>query len=170
MLVWRARAEARGCAWSLPFPELPPVESDGENLDAGEGISGSRSRECRVFGEASGKCVPRGDEPVAEVFDFGGKRELAEMGGRGETPRDLSVLAVKGVRSVGAGELRREEAADEMEESLSRTLRFRSARLLTRSIPPPELVVERAPALVERPKIKLPPDDVDAVGPDNLAV
>jgi hypothetical protein len=103
------------------LPEFPPVESDGENLDAGDGVSGSRSRECLTFGEASDESVPRGDEPVAEVFDFGGKRVLAEMGGKGDTARDLSVLAVKGVRSVGAGEWRREEAADEMEESLSRT-------------------------------------------------
>lgn len=55
------------------------------------------------------------------MLDLGGKRELAELGGRGDTPRDLSVLAVKGVRSLGAGELRRVEAADEMEESLSKT-------------------------------------------------
>lgn len=74
-----------------------------------------------MLGEVSGIGTPRGEVPEAEVFDLGGKRELPVMGGRGDTPRDLSVLAVKGTRSVGAGEPRREEAADEMEESLSKT-------------------------------------------------
>jgi hypothetical protein len=106
---------------SDPFPELPPVESAGENLDAGDGVSGSASWESRTVGEASGTCAPRGEDPEADGFDLGGKSVLLEMGGIGDMSRDLRVLAVKGVRSVGAGEWIREEAADEMEVSLSRT-------------------------------------------------
>jgi hypothetical protein len=50
-------------------------------------------------------------------------------------------------------------------------MRFLSARLLARSIPP-ELVVERAPILVERSSATLlfPSDELEVVGPENLVV
>jgi hypothetical protein len=72
------------------------------------------------LGEVSDEYEPRGDELVADAFDFGGKRVLF-VGGMGDTARDLRVLAVRGTLSFGAGELMREDAAEDMDDSLSRT-------------------------------------------------